>query len=119
MDTFNFTIYEGTQAKMTPRTLVAQFGDGYVQESADGINPMLRVWDVAFTNIPGVTGTTPTLKAINDFLTLQGGWQRFLWTQPPPFDIEGAKYFVCKDWSWVYEGGLLIGLRATFQQRAL
>jgi len=119
METFSYTPSFETQAMMTPRTLVAQFGDGYVQEAGDGINAMLRPWDLVFSNRSAATGVTPTLKQINDFLTAHAGYVRFLWTQPPPFDIEGAKTFVCKEWSWVYSGGLICGIRAKFLQRAL
>jgi len=119
METFPYIPHTGSQGQMTPRTLVVQFGDGYVQEAGDGINPMLRTWNLVWQNLDGVTGATPTLKNINDFLTAHAGYLRFLWVQLPPFDIEGAKTFVCKEWNWVYTGGLIIGLNAKFLQRAL
>jgi phage-related protein len=88
-----------------------------MQEAGDGINAVLRVWNVRWDNIHGVTGTTPTLLALNTFFETQAGYKKFLWTQPPPFNTEGQKLFVCPSWGWVYQGGLIIGFRATFEQR--
>ncbi len=110
--TFTFTPSFGTSAETEPRTLMAQFGNGYVQESADGINAILRNWSLTFNN-----RSMTQLLDIDTFLRARGGAERFYWTQPPPFDAEGAKAWVCKQWSWTYSGGLISGISATFMQR--
>jgi phage-related protein len=119
MDTLPFNPSKSTQGKPSVRTLKARFGDGYEQRAADGINNVLRTWNAVWSNYHHVDAdpNKPSLKALNDFFTTQGGWKKFLWVQPPPFDIEGAKTFVCDDWDWVYDEGLIVGIRATLEQR--
>ncbi len=119
MDTFLFVASSATQGTSTPRVLKAQYGDGYMQEAGDGINPILRVWNLQFNNIPisSTDSSATTLEAIDDFLTAQAGYLQFLWTQPPPYDEEGTKHFICSSWQYTYQGGNIIGLIATFEQR--
>jgi len=105
-----------------PRTLKAQFGDGYVQRVKDGVNARLRVWNVVFDPMHATTpigGSGTNLDDINDFLERQDGYIHFLWVQPPPFNTEGAKEFVCEEWSFQYDRGLRVGLTAVFMQQAL
>lgn len=50
-DTFNFTVDAGTSGKVTFRTRSAQFGDGYKQEVADGLNNKVQAWTVTITDV--------------------------------------------------------------------
>lgn len=109
---FTWTPSHGTSVETEPRTLMAQFGNGYIQETADGINANLRNWGLTFNN-RGMT----ELYNIDTFLRARAGAERFYWTQSPPFDVEGVKAWVCKQWSWTYNGGLIAGISATFMQR--
>jgi phage-related protein len=117
MDTFTYTPHVTTSAQMTPRVLRARFGDGYMQETGDGVSPMLRVWDLVFQNIPATGTPSPALTDINTFLTTQAGYKKFLWVQPTPFNVEGAMMFVCPQWQYDYVGAQLMTLRAHFEQR--
>src|SRR5882724_5064402 len=120
MVTFTYIPSHASRGQSTPRKLKTRFGDGYMQEAADGINPLLRVWNLTFAPIPK-TDTDPnrtTLKKLNDFFEARdSGDFKFLWTQPVPFDIEGTKVFVCEQWDYVYDGGDAIGVTAVFEQR--
>jgi phage-related protein len=117
MDTLTYAPSFATQGVMTPRVLRAQYGDGYAQEAADGINAMLRKWTIVYNNIQA-SGTGTTLKNLDDFFVAQAGYKKFLWTQPIPFDVLGALQFVCVEWHWTWAGGLITGLTATVEQRA-
>jgi phage-related protein len=119
MDIFTYVPSSATQGETTPRVLRAQFGDGYMQETGDGINAMLRNWDLIFDPIHATTGTVPTLQMLHAFLSAQKGYLKFQWTQPPPYDTEGPQYFICPMWTFTYQSGLITGLRARFEQRPL
>ena len=56
-----------------------QFGDGYTQRSADGINNIVRSWQVAWIGI-----TKTEANTLEDFFNddLNGGTDAFLWTDP-------------------------------------
>ncbi|MDO9103381.1 MAG: phage tail protein [Methylovulum sp.] len=56
-----------------PRVLSAQFGDGYSQESEDGLNAVLQVWDLVFDDVDSWTAI-----AIRDFLRARKRVERFL-----------------------------------------
>ena len=47
MDTFTWTTPNAT-LKEQPRVLSAKFGDGYGQDSPDGLNADLQTWDLVF-----------------------------------------------------------------------
>jgi hypothetical protein len=112
----------------------AQFSpDGQRVVTTSEIMPTARLWDAASGkpvgepmqhdaavnsaqfNPKGVT----TLLAIDNFLDRHAGTHKFLWVQPPPFDIEGAQSFVCEQWEFTYDRGLIVGLHAIFEQRAV
>jgi len=111
-DDINIPVWNATQGKLQPRVLKAQFGDGYEQRAQDGINTGLKTWNVTWANISHIQ-----LKALYDVLYAKAGWQKFTWTQPPPFAVEGSLTWICEDFDWVYNGGLIMGLRAVFLQR--
>lgn len=119
MAVFTFSPSNSSGGAVTPRKRKTQFGDGYVQEFADGINQVMRSWNLVFNNIQAYNAdaTKTTLTSVNAFLEARAGWEKFQWTQPPPFDGEGAKWWVCEQWGWTYNGGLIIGMTARFDQR--
>ena len=122
METFTFVPSAGSSGVMHPRTLKAQFGDGYAQRVKDGVNARLRFWNLQFDPMHATTpigGSGANLDDINDFLERQDGYIHFLWVQLPPFNTEGAKEFVCEEWSFTYDRGLRVGLNAVFLQQAL
>lgn len=116
MNTFPWIPSRSTSSETVPRVLRAQFGDGYSQETLDGINAIPRNWDIVFEPIHGYSGTDPTLQELDAFMRVNAGL-RFQWVQPKPFDGEGLKVFRCRRWGWTYDEGLIVGFRATFEQQ--
>ena len=121
METFTWKPSTGTKGGMQPRKLKTQFGGGYMQEAKDGINARLRIWSLVFNPIHATIGmgaSNANLKDIDAFLQARGGVEKFLWTQLTPFDTEGPKAFICEAWEFTYDqGGAIVGLTATFEQR--
>lgn len=76
METFTFCPRVNPTATVTQRTLVAQFGDGYAQRAADGINGRTESWPLEFV------GDEAYIRPIKAFLDRHGGWKSFLWTPP-------------------------------------
>jgi len=92
MSDFYWIPNTGTAAHRTYRVLEVQFGDGYKQVSADGINPQNEEWSLQFDPIPSAT-----YGAILAFLDSKGGFQSFTWT---PLSTAGDNAEIrvrCKD----------------------
>lgn len=107
MSTFSYTIDWKNALQRTPRTLVAQFGDGYSQRQADGLNANPKAFQLKFENRSNTEADN-----IEDFLTARGGWEAFDWTDP---DGDSGKY-ICKQWERVREQYNLNTITAVFQQ---
>ena len=75
-ETFTWTPLVGMNGTKKYRVLKAQFGDGYEQVAADGINNNIESWPVTFT------GTKNEIKPIKEFLDRHAGYQTFYWTPP-------------------------------------
>lgn len=72
-----------------PRVLAAQFGDGYEQRVADGINNNLPKWNLTFI------GETDTIAAARAQLNGYGGVTAFTWTPQGESEVT----VVCRRWS--------------------
>jgi phage-related protein len=83
--------FSGSSARTTTRTLRAEFGDGYSQRVADGLNSVRDVWTVAFENL-----TEAEYTSARDFLRQQQGTASFFWT-PPGETV--ARRWVCEEWT--------------------
>lgn len=90
----------------TFRVLKAQFGDGYAQTAADGINNKSQSWPLSFT------GRATAITPIKAFLDARGGAQSFFWT--PPLGVQG--YFRCPSYETKHLGGDVWQLSATFEE---
>jgi phage-related protein len=90
----------------TLRVLKAQFGDGYTQTAADGINNKSQSWPLTFTDDQSV------VQSIAAFLDARGGWQSFYWT--PPLSTQG--YYKCASYQTKQVDGNIWQLSATFEQ---
>ncbi|MBD8531579.1 MULTISPECIES: phage tail protein [unclassified Massilia] len=88
------------------RVLKAQFGDGYQQTAADGINNKSQSWPLSFT------GAASKIAPITAFLDTCGGWQSFYWT--PPLGAQG--FYKCASYDSKHLGGDMWQLTATFEQ---
>ncbi|WP_186019671.1 phage tail protein [Burkholderia gladioli] len=85
----------------------AQFGDGYAQRLADGINSVSASFDLQFM------GDSAKISAIRAFLVERGGATSFYWTPP----LEPAPLlFVCETWSRPTKDGNVYTMTATFEQ---
>ena len=84
METFSFCPRIDPVGTISQRTLVAQFGDGYAQRAADGINGKQEKWPLEFV------GTSDYIAPIRDFLDRHAGYKSFLWTPP----LGEAQHFV-------------------------
>jgi len=112
MSDFTFPPSTNSTGSVDPRTLESSYGGGYEQRSGDGLNNTPQKWNLLFTN-----RSITDLNTIHTFLKGKGGWQSFTWTPPAPFDTtEGEIRVKCKHWDWVYDGGDVVGITATFDQ---
>ncbi len=77
-DTFSpgLTLLTDPVGTTTYRTLKAQFGDGYAQMAADGLNNRMDSWPLQFACTPS------EMQAIKAFMDAQGGYKAFNWTPP-------------------------------------
>lgn len=107
MATFTYTPDYGAQVSVKPRVRIAQFGDGYEQRIADGINVRAQVWSLQFTN-----RTDTEAGNITTFLEARNGVEAFDWTPPNGSAIK----VVCREWSKTVTRYNLNSVSATFQQ---
>lgn len=88
------------------RVRKAQFGDGYSQTVADGINNRAQSWPLTFT------GSKSQMQAIAAFLDERGGWQSFNWM--PPAGVAGL--YRAETYNLSPMGGPIYQLTTTFQE---
>lgn len=89
MSTFTYIPVYGATETTRARVLKAQFGDGYVQRVADGINNYPRTWSLTFSK------TQSDIETILTFLETEGGVTSFDWT--PPRGSAGK--WICEEWN--------------------
>ncbi|MGE0408974.1 MAG: phage tail protein [Amphiplicatus sp.] len=90
-----------------PKVARAQFGDGFSQRSADGINNNPRRYRLTFG-----TRTTAEMQTIRTFLRDRGGVESFDWT--PPDDDAGK--WICPEWSRVGRRAGIHNMTAIFEE---
>lgn len=91
-----------------PNVSRIQFGDGYEQRAAKGMNTIVDTWNLNFLN-----RTTEEADEIDDFLTARSGVEAFLWTAPGE---DTAKLWVCDEWSRTLIAAGIYTIAATFRQ---
>lgn len=106
MSTFTYTPSYSVNLSTRPRVRSAQFGDGYTQRVADGINASPRIWSVTFN------GDAARLDPIDTFLANEGGVTSFVWV--PPTGVTGK--WLCSEWSRNIAGYNDETLSATFTE---
>lgn len=104
--TFTWTPRIEPLGTVTLRVLKAQFGDGYQQTAADGINNESQSWPLQFR------GKAAKITPIRDFLRARQGYQSFFWT--PPLGVQG--FYKCTSWTLKPMGAGIYELAATFEQ---
>lgn len=106
MATFTWGPDWSAQKKRAPRVTVVQYGDGYEQRSADGINTSPQEWSLTFKRDPD------SVDDIDDFLHARNALQAFQWTTP-----KGDTIVVkCEEWTTAYDSPGWYVLTATFKQ---
>ena len=75
METFTFKpTLESSTGSVKPRTLSAQYGDGYRQVVGDGLNNLPQTWSLQFS------GNEEEIKEVKDFLDArEGRVRKILW----------------------------------------
>ncbi|MDR5774914.1 MULTISPECIES: phage tail protein [unclassified Caballeronia] len=91
----------------TLKTRKAQFGDGYAQRVADGLNNASSSFSLQFI------GDAATISAILAFLRAHAGATAFLWT---PLLWTAPALFTCETWSEPTKDGNTYTITATFDQ---
>ena len=96
----------------TPNVLLANFGDGYEQRLAAGINNLAQEYSVQFQN-----RTKEEIDDITAFFTNKGGVTKFDFTIPDSNNSgETTIKVVCPSWSQAYKYGDYYGCSATFRR---
>lgn len=105
MSTFTWSPQTASKT-VTPRMRVSNFGEGYAQKTADGINNKPREWDLMFT------GPRAYIDAIETFIEDNAALY-FDWTDPD--GLEGK--WTCESWTRSPQGHISVSmLTATFKQ---
>ena len=108
LEIFTWTPDYGAQCSVTPEVLTAQYGDGYSQDVAIGINSTPEVWAILFNRDPA------TSEQVFQFLQRQGGVQRFWWT--PPGAMIAKKFKTVGQYGKTYTDAGQTTVAMTFQQ---
>lgn len=104
-DTFTWQYDTEPTGTTTLRMRKAQFGDGYAQTVADGLNANVKSWPIPITGDSSVTGP------IQSFLDAHVGVS-FYWT--PPLGVQG--YYQCASYTLVPHGSDIYTITPTLQQ---
>lgn len=97
--------YANTSKKVKPRVIWNEFGDGYSQRTADGINNTGAEWRVGWQG--RIISDIDTLEA---FFEARGGHEEFDWT---PEREGSSKKFVCREWTRTFVANGNDSIRAT------
>lgn len=87
------------------KVLRADFGDGYSQRAADGINTVRDTYTLSWENI-----TRTEAQTCDTFFRARGGYEAFWWTAPG----QSQKKWICSDWQVRHSTATLDSLSATF-----
>lgn len=92
------------QRKRTQRVRRAQFGDGYEQTTADGINSFVDAWqNVGWDNL-----SSTELDTARSMLEGVGGTDYIRWT--PPGEVAEKRFKVVDGWTESYQPGGLYSI---------
>lgn len=103
-ETFTWRTERDLDPTIDFRVITAQFGDGYKQTSADGINNKNEQYAIK------VHAYETEAKLIKEFFDRHQGWKSFFWT--PPLGTIGL--YTCADPKPVAQGGGLYLFTGTF-----
>lgn len=104
-DRFTWCATRQSSAQANIKVKRAQFGDGYAQSSADGLNSVRRTWDMTFI------GKKSKMADIISFLDSHSG-KSFIWNDP----FYGDAFFYCDEYRYNNNGSTVYTVTATFEQ---
>lgn len=102
--TFKWNVERDVDPDIKYRAIQTQFGDGYIQSSADGINVKNEQYSVK------VNAREAEAKLIMAFFDEHQGYKSFFWTPP----LGSLSLFTCTDPKPKPQGGGLYSITATF-----
>ncbi|MBX3589087.1 MAG: phage tail protein [Ramlibacter sp.] len=108
MAVFDWAESSNLSLEEEPRVNATQFGDGYEQRAADGINALVQRWDLNFEEVDNAIA-----DEIIAFLRARAGVEAFDWT--PKWGTVAIKVR-CPKWSRSPDGEGLSRIAARFQQ---
>lgn len=106
MSDFTYQPLFGANKAIKPRVLSAQFGDGYEQRVADGINTQKQVWSLTFRD------SNTVIDAIETFLIGKAGVTSFTWTPQGESEVR----VLCREWSKSRDDADTYSLQCSFEQ---
>lgn len=83
------TVSPGSSIETEFKIKMAEFGDGYIQRSGDGINSVRDTYNIMIENL-----RTEEADAIIAFLKARKGYEAFWWTAPRE---SAPRQWFCKD----------------------
>lgn len=86
---------DSTQLEEQPRVARTQFGDGYAQEAADGLNPNPQSWRVALRDVEDSVADQ-VIAFLRARITAAAGLEAFDWT--PRWSTTKIK-IKCRRWT--------------------
>ena len=104
VQTFSWRVERNITPSINYRVIETQFGDGYKQVSADGINTKDEQYAIR------VNARTNVAKQIIAFFDFHNGVKSFLWTNP----LGNLGLYTCADATPTYMGGDLYVITGTF-----
>lgn len=102
-------ISQGSSRTRTFNRLLAQYGDGYSQRAANGLNAIVDKWNVVYDNLSSANRTT-----VQDFVTLHGSWTYFTWTAPG--DVAEKRWIIDGDVTETPKAGNLFSITIPIKQ---
>lgn len=99
---------EGAQENHKPRVLSANFGDGYAQETGDGLNADLGDLTPSWRNLSMEEATS-----VMGFFAQHKGYIPFLFTLPGE---ETARKWKCTEWVRTWNAAGLVDVSATWKE---
>lgn len=112
-EVFNFEVQAAPTGTASFSVITAQFGDGYSQAAADGINNKKQSWSVRIRGTDGASCVpTADMLAAEAFLDEHAGWKSFEWTTPRGY----TGLFRCDNYGIQSEGGEVYTFNAQFYE---
>ncbi|AFQ50450.1 phage tail protein [Burkholderia cepacia] len=107
IDTFNWSpTVQGFGGDTTLRVRKAEFGDGYTQRAADGLNNRVSTYTLRFV------GSAAKITEIFAFLDARAGAISFFWSPP----LRPQARFVCEKYTEPTKDGRVYTITAQFEQ---